>query len=64
MCKEKLEKPMLAVEDFSKAETDLIRYSQRQMYAEEIKALQHGNTHVSRNTSNFTLDPYLQNDVL
>ncbi|KAL6473214.1 hypothetical protein MHYP_G00194020 [Metynnis hypsauchen] len=43
-CKKNLERKMLTVEDFSKAEMELIKYSQRQTYAEEIKVLRQGHT--------------------
>lgn len=60
----KLEKKMLTVEDLSNAETELIKFSQRQAYAAEIKALQHGSTQVGRTSSISRLDPYLQDGVL
>ncbi|KAI4889889.1 hypothetical protein NFI96_023911, partial [Prochilodus magdalenae] len=59
VCKKNLEKKMLTVEDLSKAEMELIKYSQRQTYAEEIKV-----QHQGRNSSIFKLDPYLQDGVL
>jgi len=63
-CKKNLEKRNLTIEDLSRAEMELIKYSQRQTYAEEIKILQQGVTQVKRNSSTFKLDPYLQDSVL
>lgn len=62
--KRNLEKKMLTVKDLSKAEMELIKFSQRQTYAKEIKVLQQGNSHVRRYSSIFKLDPYLQDGVL
>ncbi|KAL2089190.1 hypothetical protein ACEWY4_016089 [Coilia grayii] len=63
-CKKNLEKKMLTVEDLSRAEMEVVKYSQRQTYAEEIQVLQQGKSYVKRNSSIFKLDPYLQDGVL
>lgn len=64
MCKKNLEKRILTVEDLSRAEIELVKYSQRQTYMEEIEALQLAGSRVKKNSSIFKLDPYLQEDVL
>ena len=64
-CKKNLEKiKTLTVEDLSKAEMELVKYSQRQTYTEEIQALQPGGSCVKRNSPIFKLDPYFQDGVL
>ncbi len=40
MYKKNLEKRILTVKDLSRAEIELVKYSQRQTYMEEIQALQ------------------------
>ena len=63
-CKKNLEKKMLTVKELYRAETELIKYSQRQTYAEEMKVLQQRNSNVKRTSPIFKLDPYLQDGVL
>lgn len=63
MCKKNLEKRKLTVEDLSRAEIELVKYSQKQAYTVEIQALQSAGSHVKKNSSIFKLDPYLQDDV-
>lgn len=63
-CKKNLEKKMLTVEELSRAEMELIKYSQKQAYAEEIKVLQQGMSNVKRTSPIFKLDPFLQDGVL
>ncbi|KAL6484006.1 hypothetical protein MHYP_G00088790 [Metynnis hypsauchen] len=58
MCKKNLERKMLTVEDLSKAEIELIKYSQRQTYAEEIKVLRQGHTQRSQTSEcQFDISP-------
>ncbi|XP_059357093.1 basement membrane-specific heparan sulfate proteoglycan core protein-like [Carassius carassius] len=64
MYRKNLEKRILTVEDLSRAEIELIKYSQKQTYMEEIQALQLAGSRVKKNSSIFKLDPYLQGDVL
>ncbi|KAL0164586.1 hypothetical protein M9458_040339, partial [Cirrhinus mrigala] len=64
MYKKNLEKRILTVKDLSRAEVELVKYSQRQTYMEEIQALQLAGSRVKKNSSIFKLDPYLQEDVL
>lgn len=58
MCKKNLKKKTLSIENLSKAVKELIKYSQRLTYPEEIKVWKQGNTHVRRNGSIFKLDTY------
>lgn len=46
------------------AELDLIHYSQKQKFPEEIKMLQQGKMHVRKDSCIFRLDPYLEDAVL
>ena len=62
--KKNLEKRTLTVEDLSRAEIELSKFSQRQTYAEEIKALHPGGSRVKRNSPIFKLDPYFQDGAL
>lgn len=59
-----MKKKMLTTEDVSKAEMELIKYSQRQTHAEVIKDVQQKNPQVKRASSIFKLDSYLQDGVL
>ncbi len=52
------------MEDMVNAELDLIRYSQKQKFQEEIKMLQQGKMHVRKDSCIFRLDPYLEDGVL
>lgn len=64
-CKKNLEKrKILIIGDLSKAEMELVKYSQRQTYREEIQALQLGDLCVKRNSPISKLDPYFQDGVL
>lgn len=57
-CKKNLEKKMLTVEELSRAEMELIKYSQRQTYVKEIKVLQQGNK-CEKNQPNFQIGSIL-----
>lgn len=59
-----LNKNLLTVEDLELAEKELVRFSQRQTYLEEIKALGKGQAHVKRSSPLCRLDPILRNGVL
>ncbi len=52
------------MEDMVNAELDLIRYSQKQKFQEEIKMLQQGKMHVRENSCIIRLDSYLEDGVL
>lgn len=52
------------MEDMVNAELDLIRYSQKQKFQEEIKMLQQGKMHVKKDSCIYRLDPYLEDGVL
>lgn len=57
------EKKSLTLDDLDTAESEIIQFSQRQQFGEEIKALQRGKQ-VSRNSQLFKLDPILQDGTL
>ena len=59
-----LNKNLLTVENVELAEKVLVRFSQRQAYLEEIKALEKGQTHVKMSSPLSRLDPVLEDGVL
>ncbi|KAJ8413974.1 hypothetical protein AAFF_G00065720 [Aldrovandia affinis] len=57
------EKKPLTLDDLVAAESEIIKFSQRQQFNEELQALQKGKQ-VSRNSQLFRLDPILQDSIL
>ncbi|KAJ8406748.1 hypothetical protein AAFF_G00296640 [Aldrovandia affinis] len=57
------EKKPLTLDDLVAAESEIIKFSQRQQFNEELQALQKGKQ-VSRNSQLFRLDPVLQDSIL
>ncbi|KAJ8377290.1 hypothetical protein AAFF_G00261390 [Aldrovandia affinis] len=57
------EKKPLTLDDLVAAESEIIKFSQRQQFNEELQALQKGKQ-VSRNSQLFRLDPILQDRIL
>uniref|UniRef100_A0A3B3YRA6 Uncharacterized protein n=1 Tax=Poecilia mexicana TaxID=48701 RepID=A0A3B3YRA6_9TELE len=63
MKKFQTEKTILTLDDLDTAEAEIIQFSQRQHFEEEIKVLRNGNQ-LSRNSVLYKLDPTLQDDTL
>ncbi|XP_043969743.1 uncharacterized protein LOC122829340 isoform X2 [Gambusia affinis] len=63
MKKFQTKKTILTLDDLDAAETEIIQFSQRQHFEEEIKVLRNG-SQLSRNSVLYKLDPILQDDTL
>ncbi|KAL7831201.1 hypothetical protein SRHO_G00307040 [Serrasalmus rhombeus] len=59
-----LNRNTLTLEDLTRAEMEIIKYSQGQSFQDEISTLTKGNKHVKRSSHLSKLDPVLQDGVL